>query len=154
MSSSTAPHPGPGIDSRTGLPDAQGILAWGEEHADWGQFTALVIVVASPCGSEESIGAAAEVLEACVRETDLVARYAEDALAVVTLGVDAMTADRIRDRIADELGVRDGRAATDVPLRAFIGMASYFEPGPAALDDLLRRADALCRAQVASTNAA
>lgn len=136
------------IDPLTGLPDRRGLTAWGQRHVGLRHVSVYVLVPGSPAGPEQSLVAAASILRASVRETDLVARYADDALALVALGVNATLAEQIRRRLENELAARDGRSATDIPLTVFIGMASHVEQGPALLDDLLRQADALCRAQV------
>ena len=136
------------IDPLTGLPDRRGLAAWGERHVGLRHVSVYVVVPTGPAGPEQSLVAAASILRASVRETDLVARHADDALALVALGVNATLAEQIRRRLETELAVRDGRSATDIPLTVSIGMASHVDQGPASLDNLLRRADALCRARV------
>lgn len=141
-------------DELTGLYNRRGWLALAEHELDRArrQGSARVLLFVDLDGlkqvndalghreGDRAISAAAEVLLAASRSTDLVGRLGGDEF-VLLLG-DQDDADGARVRLLDALAAWNGGSGADFELRLSVGAEAWFPDAALTLEELVRRADA------------
>jgi len=92
---------------------------------------------------DEALREVAHILRSAFRESDVLARYGGDEFVVLATGTDdASAVGKIRERLRARVDARNADPASLFPLSMSVGGTLIDPAGPAALDELLRQADA------------
>jgi len=142
-------------DELTGLYNRRGFVTLADQHLKMARRTArgALLVFADVDGfkrvndrfghpeGDRALVAAAEVLRATFRESDIVARVGGDEFAVLAIEASEGSAERLRARLADNLQAHNASGNRRYTLSVTAGIATFDPQRPAGVDELMAEAD-------------
>jgi diguanylate cyclase (GGDEF)-like protein len=144
------------VDELTGLYNRRGFLMLAEQHATLAKRMAASFTVAfidldrlkhindtmGHQAGDAAIIEAADVLKACLRESDILARLGGDEFALLMTSPADHTEESIRSRLQQELDLRNAQPNRRYPLSLSVGIIAADPPGALSVGELLAKADA------------
>jgi diguanylate cyclase (GGDEF)-like protein len=92
--------------------------------------------------AERLVREAARVVREATRDSDVVARIGEGSFCILLTGAAPGAEALVLSRLVEAVAVRRSEGDHPAPLSVSVGTAQYDPDNPAALEELLRRADA------------
>ena len=144
------------VDELTGLYNRRGFLMLAEQHATLAKrmgasFTVAFIDLDRLKHINDTMGhqtgdaaivEAADVLKACLRESDILARLGGDEFALLMTSAADHTEESIRSRLQEELDLRNAQPDRRYPLSLSVGIIVADPQGALSVGELLAKADA------------